>query len=585
MFSQRRWGLDRLGPRSPVEPSPPTGTEATIGGRAPIPERLPPIVSTPRKDALPYPDLLNPVPTLTVDALGLGGVLAFAFLAGDDGGVLGSALDNVPIAASSFSPECFFHELFVEDLVRTCMTVRIGNKPVRVNRPYLLRLLSQPPAERAAVEQRRAVWRELADVPATRAALEAVYSQLHELRRLFEGDDRLGLQGEQARRRIEMLRAIEQSFVRMSAPALAGSETVLGRIAEYAAHVRASEGYARLEELLRYENERAYAELTLQLGADGTVRGMSVVRVHEDRRNRYHVSLARRWLSRALLFFSGYRVGDTEVVDRWLDQVFEGVSAFIPPLLQLMGDIELYLAGLALRDACTSRGLPVCLPELVAPSEPCRVDGIYNPLLFALDVLPVACSLSLGQSGVTTLITGPNSGGKTRLLQAFGIVQLCAQAGMFVPAERAVLPRVPGIFASLSQPSFADQSEGRLGTELARIRMLFERAEAGFLVLVDELCSGTSPSEGQELFSLVLELLGELRPVAFVSTHFLKLAAELAQAPGALALRFAQVELDSGQHPTYRFIPGVAETSLARQTAARLGVTREELRALLAKKR
>lgn len=583
MFSRRRWGLERLGARSSIEPSCPA--EATAGGRAPIPARLPPIDSAPPAGAPPYPDLLNPVPTLTVDAQALGGVLAFAFIAGDDGGVLGSALDNAPIAASTFSPDCFFHELFVEDLVQSCMTVRIGGKPVRVNRRYLLRLLSQPPAEQAAVAQRRAVWRELAETPSARAALENVYGQLSELRRLFEGEDRLGLHGEQARRRIEMLRAIEQSFVRMSAPALAGSGTVLARLAEYATYVRASEGYARLEELLRYENARAYAELTLQLGADGTVRGMSLVRVREDRRNRYHISLAHRWLSRALLFLQGYRVGDTEVVDRWLDQVFEGVSAFIPPLVQLMGDIELYLAGLALRDACMSRGLPVCLPKLVAPTAPCHVEGLYNPLLFALDVRPVSCSLSLGRSGVTTLITGPNSGGKTRLLQALGILQLCAQAGMYAPAEHAVLPRVPGIFASLSQPSFADQSEGRLGTELARIRMLFERAEAGFLVLVDELCSGTSPSEGQELFSLVLELLGELCPIAFVSTHFLKLAAELAHDPGPLVLRFTQVELDSGQHPTYRFIPGVAETSLARQTAARLGVTREELRALLANKR
>jgi DNA mismatch repair protein MutS2 len=102
---------------------------------------------------------------------------------------------------------------------------------------------------------------------------------------------------------------------------------------------------------------------------------------------------------------------------------------------------------------------------------------------------------------------------------------------------------------------------------------------------VDELCSGTSPSEGEELFSLVLELMQELSPRAFVSTHFLKLAASFAKDAGPLSLRFEQVELDARERPTYRFIEGVAETSLARQTAARLGVTREELRALIAQKR
>jgi DNA mismatch repair protein MutS2 len=42
-----------------------------------------------------------------------------------------------------------------------------------------------------------------------------------------------------------------------------------------------------------------------------------------------------------------------------------------------------------------------------------------------------------------------------------------------------------------------------------------------------------------------------------------------------------QVELDAHEHPTYRFVPGVAHTSLAHRTAARLGVTREELLVLI----
>ena len=49
----------------------------------------------------------------------------------------------------------------------------------------------------------------------------------------------------------------------------------------------------------------------------------------------------------------------------------------------------------------------------------------------------------------------------------------------------------------------------------------------------------------------------------------------------ALGLSFLQVELDPDEHPTYRFLSGVATTSLAQQTAERLGVTREQLRALI----
>ncbi|MDB4990560.1 MAG: mismatch repair protein [Myxococcaceae bacterium] len=529
----------------------------------------------------PWPDLLHPDPKLVVDAAGLEKVLAFSFVAGDDAGVLATALDSAPIAASDFDPACFFDELFVTELARGVMRVQIKHRNVALNEGYLLRLLSHPPRDPRAVTLRSEIWRELADQPALRHAVEVVYLHVGALRRLFEGEGRVNIKGEQARRRLDILKSVQQTFAAMAAPELQGSTSQLTRIAGYAAHVQDSAAMRQLDELMRYENERAYADLTVQLAADGSVRGLKIVGVREDVQSRYHVPVLQQWLGRAWLWLKGYRVTEGEVLDRWLDQVFDGVCAFIPPLLQLLGDLELYLSGLAMRDHLMARGLTVCLPEWAEPGQPSQIEGLFNPLLVALDVTPVTCSLELGALSSTTLLTGPNSGGKTRLLQAVGLLQLCAHAGMFVPASSARLPRIPGIFASLSQAASAEQAEGRLGTELLRIRMLFERARPGYLVLIDELCSGTSPSEGEELFRLVLELLAELAPVALVSTHFLKFAAALSHDPSMPTLHFLQVELDGCERPTYRFIPGVATTSLARQTAARLGVTREELRALM----
>ena len=72
---------------------------------------------------------------------------------------------------------------------------------------------------------------------------------------------------------------------------------------------------------------------------------------------------------------------------------------------------------------------------------------------------------------------------------------------------------------------------------------------------------------------------------SFVTTHLLLFAAELAAEQSAMPLGFLQVELDADERPTYRFVPGVAKTSLAQRTAARLGVTRGELLARIAAKR
>jgi DNA mismatch repair protein MutS2 len=80
---------------------------------------------------------------------------------------------------------------------------------------------------------------------------------------------------------------------------------------------------------------------------------------------------------------------------------------------------------------------------------------------------------------------------------------------------------------------------------------------------------------------LVLEALYQLGPQAFITTHFLEFAAQLAAT--SRQHRFLQAELDEHEQPTYAFTEGVARTSLAHRVAERLGVTRESLRALMAR--
>jgi DNA mismatch repair protein MutS2 len=227
------------------------------------------------------------------------------------------------------------------------------------------------------------------------------------------------------------------------------------------------------------------------------------------------------------------------------------------------------------------------LPELVAIGDgqgPMVLEGLFNPLLLAAGVSPVACDVKAA-AGAVVVVTGPNSGGKTRFLQALAIAQLLASSGFYAPLASGRMPRAPGLFASLYEEPRPDAPEGHLGMELLRIRRLFERLEVGSVVVLDELCSGTNPSEGEEIAQLVLSLLPELGVQAFVTTHLLQFAARLASERSIPSSDFLQVELDSHERPTYRFVPGVAKTSLAHRTASRLGVTREELLQRIAAKR
>src|SRR5690606_7400807 len=234
-------------------------------------------------------------------------------------------------------------------------------------------------------------------------------------------------------------------------------------------------------------------DFRVRMGADGRVRDLELLSLQEDTENPFTNGPIRRWGAKLELLARGYKFSDGEVMARLLDAVFEGVRGYLVALVQLLGDIEFYRGALHFRARAEAAGLHVCLPEACEPEAPRRLTGLFNPLLLGAGMKPVPCSIESDRHDTTLLVTGHNSGGKTRLLQAIGYSHLLAQGGLFVPARYACLAPCSGLVVSLIQETMADQTEGRLGMELMRIRSLFERLPAQATVILDELCSGTNP--------------------------------------------------------------------------------------------
>ncbi len=538
--------------------------------------------AAPKESAPHTPDLLNRVPCITIDTDHLIKTVRSAFSAGDTDHALQRAMDAAPLCESVWSDASFGEGLFLESIVDQCMVVKLDGLRPTLSKAYLQRVMSRPPADPNVLSFRREILAELGASGEAHARFGRIYACLWRLRAIFESDEPFA-ELDSRSRRLDTFRALHTAVEAMSA-AFEAAHSGLTRIDAFARFVRASPGYLRTVELLEHDAHLSTVTLSMRLGADGRVRQFEVLGLNENKTNHFYATPVGRWLSKLWLNLRGYRVNETVLLDRWFESVFEGVERFLPTMIQLMADMEFYLASLAFRDLCRAKGMEVSFPEFVdgpVRDSKLHADRLFNPLLFAQGVEVVTCDLSFQDEAGTTIVTGPNSGGKTRLLQALGMIQLLGQCGMFAPVAKARIERASGMFISLIEGAEADQREGRLGTELVRIRQLFEHSKPGVLVILDELCSGTDPSEGEEIFKLVLSLLGELRARVFVATHFLAFTRRLARDQGSLRLSFLQVEIDAALTPTHRFVPGVAGSSLARQTAARLGVTASDLRALV----
>jgi len=548
-----------------------------------------PAGSAPPKLALRAPDvdeewvdLIHHEPLVTIDKELLRSALRFAFESGDAGGLLEQAVDDAPITPSRWDPQAFGPSLFLGELLSEAFTIQVGPKRFEPSRTHLVRLLSHPPDDRRDVLLRQGVLRELAADEDLRRALERIYAAMRELRGLL--DERPFTPGETVRRKVEVLTAVK-AILDEADEGLATSKSALSRLHRFAHGVRERGIYRRLAQVLDFDQNMAVLQVRLVLGSDGKIRDFNLVEADENVDNPLLLSPWKRFFSRWIAWFRGYRYTESEVLLKVVDDVFADLEDVILPCFDIVGDVELYLAALGFKDRAEKEGLEVCLPEIAeVPEEgrgPRRIDGLFNPLLLLQGITPVPCDIATGGHDALVLVTGPNSGGKTRMLQGLALTQLLGQSGLFVPAREAEITRAPTMFVSLVEGAPADQKEGRLGTELMRVRELFEQLEPGTLVILDELCSGTNPSEGIAIFNMVLSLLPRLHPQVFVSTHFLDMARELADSDVVDRLEFLQVELDEVDDPTYQFVEGVAPTSLAHNVASRLGVTLEELTALV----
>lgn len=528
------------------------------------------------------PDLLYEEPKMVVDDQTLQEALNEAFFLGKPKRALENALSLMD-KGNQWDPESFSHDLFLKDLVETCFQFKIRNVPGEQNNQVLQMLLSHPPVDLKTIRFRQNISLDLEN-PETLEEVKRVYAGLQWMVSYLNDS----MQGsytsysDVTNWRMTILRQI-RTVVDLMAHSFKNTDSGLSRLRRAGLELKLSDQYSQLADLVDYDDNMLGLNLNIRVGASGELRDFRVNHVKENTENRHYSPPGRRLWDKVKLWVRGYNFSNVELVSSLIEKVFKDLEAWLTILLQVMGQLDFYLAGYAFKERAEAHGLAVCLPEFTDKPVPAKIEGLFNPLLFKQKITPVSSPVSSG-CGTTTLVTGPNSGGKTRLLQALGIAQLMGQSGIYAPASSARIHPAQGMFVSLIEEGKVDQKEGRLGMELIRIRTLFEKSHPGCMILLDELCSGTNPSEGIEILDLVLSLLPKLNANTYISTHFLEYARSLHKERPMANLEFLKVDLNNREQPTYQFVQGVAGTSLARNTARRLGVTLDELLGLIEKR-
>ena len=209
--------------------------------------------------------------------------------------------------------------------------------------------------------------------------------------------------------------------------------------------------------------------------------------------------------------------------------------------------------------------------ELCDPREGFTIREGRHPLLVAQGLSVVPFDLEMRPDERTLLVSGPNTGGKTVLLKAVGLMSALMQCG--IPAPVALGSRIPvydAFFADVGDEQSIEASLSTFSAHLRNLKDVLEHATAASLVLVDELGSGTDPLEGAALGGAILEELTRRETMTLATTHLGVLQQLATEVPGVVnaSLQFDPVALA----PTYRLIKGIPGRSYGLSIARRLGL-------------
>jgi DNA mismatch repair protein MutS2 len=266
---------------------------------------------------------------------------------------------------------------------------------------------------------------------------------------------------------------------------------------------------------------------------------------------------------------------EIEEVDRILRALSDAVRPHRAPLLDALDAlIELDTLYARSRFAIAFGCNATSLAQTKSGFE--VIDG-RHPLLLAQGREVVPFDLAMEPSEHTLLVSGPNTGGKTVLLKALGLLSALVQSGIPAPAgPESRLALFDDVFADVGDEQSIEASLSTFSAHLKNLSEILRLATSQSLVLIDELGSGTDPIEGAALGWSILEELTRRGAFTVATTHLGTLKELAGQVPGVVnaSLQFDAVALA----PTYRLIKGVPGRSYGIAIARRLSLSEAVIR-------
>jgi len=197
-----------------------------------------------------------------------------------------------------------------------------------------------------------------------------------------------------------------------------------------------------------------------------------------------------------------------------------------------------------------------------------------HPLMDKAVAVPLQFEIGEGITGI--VITGPNTGGKTVAIKTVMLNCIMAQCGLHVTCKEADICMNSSYLCDIGDGQNISENLSTFSSHITNVLEVLSIADENSFVIMDELGSGTDPTEGMGIAIAILEELRKTKANFLVTTHYPEVKEYAAKTEGILNARMAFDR--ETLKPTYQMIIGEAGESCAFYIADRLGMPNEMLR-------
>lgn len=199
-------------------------------------------------------------------------------------------------------------------------------------------------------------------------------------------------------------------------------------------------------------------------------------------------------------------------------------------------------------------------------------NNLFHPLIGFSD--SIKNSYNLSKDGKPMLfISGPNAGGKTVLLKASCICLIMFNLGLLVPCDNSSFPFFKNIVLISGDSQSIENSLSTFSSHLKELKEITRLNSDDSFIAIDEICNGTSPSDGVALSKSIIDYLNKNKIYSLITSHFDKLKEYVFNNKSVLScsMEFSTTSLE----PTFHLLTNSIGLSYGIELASIVGLDKE----------